>query len=196
LSRRWQWLSPLQRAVLILRDVLGFSARETAAVLETSAASVNSALRRARATLERRLPADPRSEAAPARLASDDASLLARFVRAWDDADVDGLVALLREDAILTMPPTPSWYAGRNAIATFFSNVFTGELGGRLRLAPTRANAQPAFAVYLRDPAGDEVHRAFALKVLTLRGGKIAAITGFGDPSLFPLFGLPAERTF
>jgi RNA polymerase sigma-70 factor (ECF subfamily) len=190
-----QCLSPLQRAVLILRDVLGFSAREAAAVLETSATSVNSALRRARATLERRLPADARSESALAQLASGEASLLARFVRAWDDADVDGLVALLREDAILTMPPTPSWYAGRRAIATFFSTVFAGELGGRLRLAPTRANGQPAFAVYLRDPAGD-VHRAFALKVLTLRSGEIAAITGFGDPSLFPLFGLPAERAF
>lgn len=190
-----QYLSPLQRAVLILRDVLDFSARETAAILEASVASVNSALQRARATLERRLPPEARSKEDAGPLASNEASLLARFVRAWDEADVDALVALLREDAILTMPPTPSWYAGRKAIAAFFSTVFAGELGGRLRLAPTRANGQPAFAVYRRDAQG-EVHRAFALKVLTLRGGEITAITGFGDPALFRLFGLPAARTF
>ena len=190
-----QYLSPRQRAVLILRDVLAFSARETAAALETSVASVNSALQRARATLDRELPVGTRRERAPGRLTSEERSLLARFVRAWDEADVGALVALLREDARLTMPPTPSWYAGREAIAAFFRTLFAGELGGRLRLAPTTANGQPAFAVYLRDPEGD-LHRAFAIKVLTLREGRIAEISGFANPSLFRPFDLAEARTF
>lgn len=185
-----QYLSPRQRAVLILRDVLGFSARETAAALETSVASVNSALHRARAALTDRLPDDGAQT-----LTSDDASLLDRYVRAWDEADVQGLVALLRDDAIMTMPPTPSWYAGRDAIGAFFATLFEGEFAGKLRVVPTRANRQPALAVYLRD-SSTGVHRPFAIKVLTLRGREIQAITGFADPSLFPLFGLPEVRSF
>jgi RNA polymerase sigma-70 factor (ECF subfamily) len=167
-----QRLSPGQRAALILRDVLGFSARETADILGTSVASVNSVLHRARAAAGagngRRAPA------------GDEAALVARYVEAWEAADVDGLVALLREDARMTMPPTPSWYLGRDAIGAFLADFFGRE---QTDLAPTRANRQPALAVYTRSGP-------LAVKVLTLDGGAIAAITGFTDPSLFPYFRL------
>jgi RNA polymerase sigma-70 factor (ECF subfamily) len=182
-----QFLSPRERSVLILRDALGFSARETAAVLGASLASVNSALARARATLAR----DPSLAAAEARsLPSEETMLVARYMRAWEAADVDGLVALLREDARMTMPPTPSWYAGREAIGAFFATFLASDLGLGSRLVPTRANGQPALAVYARrrdvsayDPVG--------IKVITVdEGGKIAAITGFTEAGLFRFFGL------
>jgi RNA polymerase sigma-70 factor, ECF subfamily len=188
-----QFLSARQRAVLILRDALGFSARETAAILETSPASVNSALGRARAALESR----PGLRLGPveAELVSDEAALLAGYMRAWEAADVDGLVALLREDVRMTMPPTPSWYLGREAIAAFFSVFLASELGAGSRLLPTRANTQPAFAVYSPGPAGSP-YRSVGVKVLTLEAGKIAAITGFTDPELFPIFGLSPVHEF
>ncbi len=117
--------------------------------------------------------------------------LLEQYLRAWEAGDSEALASLLREDAVLTMPPTPSWYLGRAAIAGFFKAVaFSGELGGRLRLVPTQANLQPALAIYRRDPDG--VFRAMAIKVLLIDGGLIREITGFVNPELFSAFGLLA----
>jgi len=185
-----QILPGRQRAVLILHDVLDWRAAEIAGLLDASVASVNSALQRARATLRKRFPAgapDAIDGRAPSQV---DRRLLDRYLHAWDAGDSHALAALLREDAILTMPPTPSWYLGRDAVALFFETAaFNGELGGRLRLVPSHANLQPAFAVYRRDPDG--VFRAMALQVLTVEAGLIRAITGFVNVSLFPAFGLP-----
>ncbi len=183
-------LSPGQRAVLILRDVLGFSARETAAMLDASLSSVNSALHRARAAIGS--TDGPRPTTDEDALAAEEAALVARYVQAWEAADVDALVALLREDARMTMPPTPSWYLGREAIGTFLSSFFGGEAGADTLLVPTRANRQPALAIYSRRSA--DFYRALAVKVLTVDGGKIAAITGFTDTTLFAFFGLPPDR--
>jgi RNA polymerase sigma-70 factor (TIGR02960 family) len=187
-----QLLSARERAVLILRDALGFSARETAAILDASLASVNSALARARAALagQSGVAAAEARQPRP----DDEATLVSRYVRAWEAADVDALVALLREDARMTMPPTPSWYAGREAIAAFFATFLASDLGAGSRLLPTRANGQPAFAVYGRD-GGFGIHHPLGIKVLTLdAAGKVGAITGFTDPALFPLLGLAPMR--
>ncbi len=183
-----QYLPPRQRAVLILRDVLGWSAAETANALKTTVTSVNSALQRARLTIKTKVPVA--EDVVPANGASHQ-GLLERYMKAWDEGDADGLAAMLAEDAIMTMPPSPSWYAGRAAIATFHARrVFSGPLRGRLHLVPVEANYQPAFAVYRDDPQTGR-REAFAIKVLTLRAGAVAWIAGFADPSLFPLFGLP-----
>lgn len=186
-----QHLPPRQRACLVLRDVLSWSARETAELLGTSVASANSLLQRARATMRARLPRH-RLEWTGAVEDAAERELLRRYLEAWERADVDELVSLLREDARLTMPPTPSWYQGRDAIRAFLSRFVFAERAQLRpeRLLPTRANRQPAFAAYARTEA-DPVHRAFALKVLTLEGGRIAAVSGFGYPELFSAFGLP-----
>ncbi len=188
-----QLLSPRQRAVLILHDVLDWRAAEVARLLDASVASVNSARQRARATLRDRFSAgapDTIDGHVPSQV---ERTLLDRYLQAWDAGDSNALAALLREDAILTMPPTPSWYLGRAAVARFFeTEAFNGELGGRLRLVPSQANLQPAFAVYRRDPDG--VSRAMALQVLTVDDGLIRVITGFVNPGLFPAFGLPPAR--
>ncbi|MGH3071450.1 MAG: RNA polymerase subunit sigma-70 [Gaiellaceae bacterium] len=186
-----QHLSPRQRAVLILRDALGFSARETAAMLESSLASVNGALHRARAAVERGGAQPGRREPTPAH---ERAALVRRYVRAWEAADIEALVALLREDARMTMPPTPSWYLGRAAIARFLAGFFAGEPGADTRLVATAANRQPALAVYSRGT--EDAYRPLAIKVLTIDRGRIAAITGFTDPSLFPFFDLAPVAHF
>jgi RNA polymerase sigma-70 factor (ECF subfamily) len=181
-----QYLPPRQRAVLLLREVLGFSAAETAGMLAATPASVNSALQRARTTLRARLPA---GDARPTP-AAEQADLVARYVRAWHAEDVPALVALLRADAHLAMPPTPSWYRGRDDIGVYLRRLFASPWGADLRVVSTGANRQPALAVYA--PAGDGGgHRPFAVKVLTVRNGLIAAVTGFVDPGLFDRFGLP-----
>jgi RNA polymerase sigma-70 factor (ECF subfamily) len=182
-----QHLPPRQRAVLLLRDVLGWTAPETAGLLDASVASVNSALQRARATIEQRTPSDrPSVQPAP-----DDRqrALLDRYVRAWEGADLDTFVALLREDAVLNMPPWPQWYRGRAAIRSMFAWAWQAA-GGPLRLVPTAANRQPAFALYHADPDGTTL-RAHGIWLLTLDGEAIAALTGFLDPRLFAAFGLP-----
>ena len=120
-------------------------------------------------------------------------ALVVRYVEAWEAADVEALVSLLREDARMTMPPTPSWYLGRDAIGTFFASFFASEAGTDTYLSPTRANRQPALAVYTRG-AATEPYRPLAVKVLTLDGDAIAAITGFTDPRLFGYFGLSSRR--
>lgn len=188
-----QHLPPRQRAVLLLRDALGWSAAETAGLLDTSVAAVNSALQRARATLAERLPAG--SAGAPAPPVDDrDRSLLERYVRAWETADLDGFVSLLREDAVMAMPPLPEWYSGREAVGAFFGWLLTARFPeqGAFRLVPTGANRQPAFGLYVRRGRGG-VWRPHTLQVLTLRDGMVAAITSFRSAAILAEFGLPPE---
>ena len=183
-----QRLPPRQRAVLVLRDTLGFRAREVAEILGTSEASVMSALHRARAAVDAELPG-PR-ERAPLPSSPAERELVARFTEAFEAGDVDGVVTLLTDDASLTMPPEPLEYRGPTAIARFLSTVPAGGRLDMFRLVATRANGQPAFACYLRDPQAPIAH-AYGLMVLTLSGDRIAAITGFPDTSVFAHFGLP-----
>jgi RNA polymerase sigma-70 factor (ECF subfamily) len=181
-----QLLPAQQRAVVILRDVLDFSAREVAGLLGTTEQAVTSALKRARATLQRELPPD--RPAAPAADSDVERELLGRLVRAFENADVEGLVALMAEDAWLRMPPVPLEYRGRELAGRFFAAVAFRD-GRRYRLVPARANGQPAFGVYLRQPS-TRLSRAFGLLVITLAGDRITAITRF-DNAVFPYFGLP-----
>jgi RNA polymerase sigma-70 factor (ECF subfamily) len=183
-----QRLPPRQRAVLVLRDVLGYPAAETADMLETSETSVNSALQRARSTLSSQLPGAGHDRA-PAPRSPVERKIIDRFVEAFESADIARLVALLTDDAWMTMPPEPLEYQGHAAIADFYlSRTWWGT--HTIRLVPTRANGQPAFGYYLEDPRAP-ISRAHGLIVLTLAGDKICAITRFGDNSLFPQFGLP-----
>jgi RNA polymerase sigma-70 factor (ECF subfamily) len=175
--------------VLVLRDVLGFRAAEVADILGGSEASVNSALQRARAAFETRLPAGDR-ERAPLPNSPRERELVGRFADAFESGDVDGIVALLTDDAWLTMPPVPLEYQGPAAIGKFLSTVPAGGALDRFRLVPTRANGQPAFGFYLKD-AQCPIARATGLLVLTLEGDGVSAITAFHDTSVFPLFGLP-----
>ena len=182
-----QHLPPQQRAVLVLRDVLGFRAGEVAEMLQTSEASVNSLLRRARAAFESRLPATGR-ERAPLPNSKLERDIVGRFANAIETGDADAVVALLTEDAWLTMPPEPYEYQGRVAISAFLRDR-TARRGAPL-LVPTRANTQPAFGCYFPSPQ-TEIARPYALLVLTLAGEEISAITWFGGSSVFPQFGLP-----
>jgi RNA polymerase sigma-70 factor (ECF subfamily) len=183
-----QHLPPQQRAVLVLRDVLGFRAAEAAETLETSEASVNSLLRRARAAFESRLPTIGR-ERAPLPNSKLEREIVGRFAETVENGDIDGMVALLTDDAWLTMPPLPHAYQGRDSIGEFLRGA-AERRGGPMRLVPTRANTQPAFGCYVPAPETD-VARAFALFVLTLDGDHISAITWFADSSLLRHFGLP-----
>jgi RNA polymerase sigma-70 factor, ECF subfamily len=185
-----QHLPPRQRAVLLLRDVLDWSAPEAAALLDTSVASVTSALQRARARLRLLLPDWPDRHSA-AEASEDERKLLERYVAAWNRADVAGLVALLREDAQMTMPPTPSWYLGREAIGTYLRrHVFGAAATGRMKLVPTAANRLPAAAAYQQEHEGGS-YRPFALMVLRVETGLVAQISGFVRPDLFGAFDLP-----
>ena len=177
-----QHLPPRQRAVLILCEVLRWSAAEVAVLLDSSTGAVTSALQRARATLS----ALPTS--APVELTPDLAGLLARYVAAFERYDVDALVRLLREDAVMDMPPYPLWLRGPADIAAWLLGPGSECRGSRL--VPTSANGQPAFGQYHPDPAGG--HRPWALVILTIRGDRIAGLSNFLDtPALFPAFGLP-----
>jgi RNA polymerase sigma-70 factor (TIGR02960 family) len=180
-----QLLPPRQRAVLILRDVLGFHASEAAGILQASEQSVASALKRARATLARQLP--PGQQMPPLPNSAAEQRLVARLTLAFEEADVDGIVALLTEDAWLTMPPVPLEYQGRELVARFFTLVF--RRGRRYRLIATRANGQPAFGVYVRDPHSEVLH-ANGLLVVTLAGDQVSMISRF-DNSVITRFGLP-----
>ena len=184
-----QRLPPRQRAVLVLRDVLGYPAAQAAGLLEVSEVSVNSALQRARATLAAQLPAAGR-DSAPAPRSARERELTSRFADAFEAADTERLVALLTGDAWLTMPPEPLEYQGHAAIAGFFqTRPFWGARVSRL--VPTRASGQPAFCYYRSGPDAPVAY-AHSLVVLTLAGDKICAITRFGDNGLFAHFGLPA----
>ncbi len=182
-----QLLPPRQRAVLILRDVLDWSAAETAAMLEMSVAAANSALQRARATLRRRLPGRP-SEWSGSEPSQEERLLLEAFIDAHERADAAAAAALARDDIRVTMPPHPWCFEGLEAIRPMLEEGLTGP--GEWRLVPTWANRQPTAASYLKAP-GDTEFRAFKLDVLRLEGGRIAEITTFGA-TLFPAFGLPA----
>jgi len=196
-----QHLPPRQRAVLILREVLGFSAAEVAEELDTTVASVNSAMQRARASLDERLP-DESQQAVARRLGDAELrEIVDRYVAAWEAGDVEAVVGMLAEDVVVTMPPMATWYAGRDAARVFLEEfafarrwsrdreVF--EAGVRdVRLVRTSANGQPALAAYNRDPEDGRL-RPYALQVLTLRGGLIAQVDGFVTPRHFPAFGLP-----
>jgi RNA polymerase sigma-70 factor (TIGR02960 family) len=182
-----QRLPPRQRAVLVLRDVLGFRAAEAAEMLDSSEVSVNSALQRARSALDGELPARDRDRA-PLPRSPRERDLVGRFVDAFESADVDRVVALLTDDAWLRMPPEPLEYQGHEAIARFFlSRRWWG--GQEVRMLPTRANGQPALGYYRAEPGAPVMHGQ-SLIVLTLEGDQISIITRFG-PSLFPRFGLP-----
>jgi len=185
-----QRLPPRQRAVLVLRDVLGFRAAEVAELIDSSEVSVNSALQRARAALDVELPRRDRDRA-PLPGSARERELVGRFVEAFENSDVDRIVELLTDDAWLTMPPEPLEYQGRTAIAEFYRFYRSHGWGARTaRLVPTRANGQPAFGYYVRD-AACPIMRATGLVVLTLRDDGISAVTRFGDTGLLPLFGLP-----
>jgi RNA polymerase sigma-70 factor (ECF subfamily) len=194
-----QHLAPRQRAVLILREVLGFSAAEVAEALDTTVASVNSAMQRARATVDEKLPAE--SQQTTLRMLGDDdvRELAERYADAWERGDVEGIVSMLAEDAVIAMPPMATWFAGRDGVSTFlkdfaFAQRWSGERfeagDRRVRVVPVRANGQLAFGTYRWD---DGVFRPQAIQVLALRGREIVDITGFIAPGAFAAFGLPEE---
>ena len=187
-----QLLPPRQRAVLLLRDVLAFSAPETARILGVSQPSVNGALQRARSTLEAHQASGRLRQAQPPAPRAERA-LADRFTAAWHACDIPALVSVLAEDCLLTMPPAPMAYRGRDAISAFFSVVPAGGDLSEIRLVPTRANGQPAVAAYMRD--GDTA-QAYGIMVLTAHAGLIGEITGFADPGLFPLFGLRKQAAW
>jgi RNA polymerase sigma-70 factor (ECF subfamily) len=187
-----QHLPPRQRAVLILRDVLGWPAKQTAALLEGSVASTNSALQRARATLRDHLPERRLDWAPSARPTARERAVLRRYMDAVERADLAAVAELLARDVRTTMPPYPVWFQGRDAVlAALAASWDSGspEYVGRFRMVPTGANHQPALAAYVRAPGGP-AYRAFALAVLRIEDERIAEITAFHDPGLFPAFGL------
>ena len=181
-----QVLPPRQLAVLILRDVLGYHANEVADMLDSTVESVNSALKRARAGLQRRRPPTDEREPAPAPDSPAEQALVAKFVRAYESGDLDALVALLTDEISFSMPPIPLEYQGRDVVARLFASIFRS--GRRVDLVPTRANGQLAFGAYLRASTG--IRHGTGLFVLTLTGDRICAFTRF-DHSVLPWFGLP-----
>jgi RNA polymerase sigma-70 factor (ECF subfamily) len=181
-----QILPPRQVAVVVLRDVLGFRAIEVAAMLDSTVDSVNSALKRARATLAEKLWSSRDPQAAPSGLASSEDLIVGRFVAAYESSDLDSLVALLTDDVFVSMPPLPFEYKGPEAAARFFAGIFAS--GRRFELVPTRANGQPALGAYVRGPDGTS-HGA-GLFVLAVDGDRISAMTRF-ENTVFPWFGLP-----
>jgi RNA polymerase sigma-70 factor, ECF subfamily len=184
-----QHLPATQRAVLIVRDVLGFSARESAELLDTTVQSVNSALRRARDAVDARLPAQ--SQQATLRALGDDGvrQVVERYMDALERGDVDTIVGMLAEEASWSMPPCPEWYRGHEAITGF---LVEGPFRERWRHVPAQANGQPAVGCYRWD-ADRGAYVAAVLDVLTLDGGRIAAVTAFVTPDVFRRFGLPEE---
>jgi RNA polymerase sigma-70 factor (ECF subfamily) len=194
-----QHLPARQRAALILFDVLGFSAAEVAETLDTTVAGVNSALQRARKTVDEKLP--DQSQQAALRAIGDDElrELVEAYADAWERGDVDAIVGMLTEDAAITMPPMATWFRGRDAVRVFLAEWAFAQTwaetrfvpGDRnVRLVPAHASGQPAFASYRWD---GEAFRPMALQVLTFRDGRIDEIAGFVTPSLFAAFGLPAS---
>jgi RNA polymerase sigma-70 factor (TIGR02960 family) len=181
-----QVLPDRQRAVLILREVLGYHANEVADMLDSTVESVNGALKRARASLQRRLPPIGEGEPPPAPDSRAERALLAKFVRAWESGDVDALVALLTADVSVSMPPIPLEYHGRDAVARFCASLMRRRSHD---LVPTRANGQPAFGAYVRAPTCG-IRHGTGLFVLTLAGDRICAMTRF-EGSVLRWFGLP-----
>jgi RNA polymerase sigma-70 factor (TIGR02960 family) len=180
-----QLLAPRQRAALILTDVLGFSAREVAEMLDTTELAIYGAVKRARVTLARQMP---KAEPPPLPRSPGEKTILDRLVRAWEECDTNALVALLTDDAWLRMPPSPLGYHGKETIKGWFATIAFDE-GRRFRLVPTRANGQPAFGIYLFSPLSRVAH-AFGLVVVTLAGDRVSAITAF-ESGVMARFGLP-----
>jgi RNA polymerase sigma-70 factor (ECF subfamily) len=192
-----QLLPPRQRAVLILSDVLDWRASEIAHLLEVSVSAVTSALHRARVTLMKHYHTDEQEMVWASHVDEETSTLLSRYVHAWETDDVAGIVALLKEDAILSMPPFPSWYRGCEAIRAILTSAPLGSgKRGQWRLYPTSANAQPAFAFYRAVPS-QNTYQAFGIQILTLDGSvpskQIAEMTIFKSPSLVTSFGLPLQ---
>jgi RNA polymerase sigma-70 factor (ECF subfamily) len=188
-----QRLAPRQRAVLVLRDVVGWTANEVAESLGDSVASVNSALQRAREALER--PQGESEGSVRTSLTPDEESLLERLVQAWEHGDPDGVAALLRHDVVFHMPPLPTWYRGRDAVAAGLRHrILAGDARGRFRFLRSAANGQPTLAAYIQDPQTGE-HRPFGLLVLSVAGDEITQVALFSGASLFGRFGLPATLT-
>jgi RNA polymerase sigma-70 factor (TIGR02960 family) len=185
-----QTLPSRQLAVLILRDVLGFHADEVAGMLDSTTDSVNSALKRARASLHRQ-PALTGHEPPPALGSPAEEALVAKFVAAFESADLDALVALLTDDVFVSMPPMPFEYLGRDAVTRFFATLFA--TGRKTHLMPTRANGQPAFGCYVRTPDGQGP--GTGMFAVTLSGDRISAMTRF-EGSVLPWFGLPPHITW
>jgi RNA polymerase sigma-70 factor (TIGR02960 family) len=181
-----QLLPPRQLAVLVLRDVLGFHAGEVASMLRVSVESVNSLLKRARASLQRRQQSHAGREAPPAAGSPAEDRVVATFARAWESADIDTLIALLTDDVFVAMPPEPFGYEGRELVGRYCARQFGA--GRRFDLIPARANGQPAFGAYLRGPDG--TRHATGFYVLTLAGDCICGMTRF-EASVLPWFGLP-----
>jgi RNA polymerase sigma-70 factor (ECF subfamily) len=179
-----QLLPPKQRAALLLIDVVGWGPQETASLLETSVAAVNSLLQRARRKVEAR-------DEEPRMPASDEAALLGRYITAWESGDLDAFTDLLAEDAVFSMPPQPEWYVGRAAIRQAIDRILAHR-PRHYRMVPSRANGDPAVAMYVCEPPG-LVYRAAAICVFTFRHGTIARMTRFGSPALFPHFNLPEQ---
>jgi RNA polymerase sigma-70 factor (ECF subfamily) len=189
-----QRLPPRQRAVLVLRDVLAFRASEVAEMLGVTEVSVNRMLQRARQTVDREVrPGE--LEAAPLPDSPQERELVSRFANAFQAGDIKGVVTLLTDDALLTMPPEPLEFQGPAAISGFLSTVPAAGALERFVLVPTRANGQPAFGCYLRHWHSPIAH-AYGLMVLTLRGDRVSAITGFADTAVFASFGLPLVASF
>jgi RNA polymerase sigma-70 factor, ECF subfamily len=188
-----QHLPARQRAVLILRDVLGFSARETAEVLETTPVSIDSALQRAHRTVDERLPSQ--SQQRTLRLLGDGelSRLVERYMAAWEKNDVDAMVTMLVADARLVMPPLPSWFSGRDQVAAFLRGYLLRR-AEEWRLIPTTANGQPAVAAYVWNEQAD-AFVPHCMNVLTLRGGRIEEIAAFLDADLFARFNLATTIT-
>ncbi len=192
-----QILPARQRAVLILKDVMDWPASEIADLLDTTTSSVNSALHRARVTLTKNYHGEKAQVFAAKDTDEQTRKLLEKYMHAWQSADVNGLVALLKKDAALSMPPSPSWYAGRESIGMFAANtvfanegmLFPGTAPGRWKLLPVRANGQAGVAVYQRMENGE--YHPFGVHVLTCNKDQISQITCFIDPSLPARFGLP-----
>jgi RNA polymerase sigma-70 factor (TIGR02960 family) len=181
-----QTLPPRQLAVLVLRDVLGFRASEVAGMLDSTVESVTSALKRARATLQSRRLTGIDRDPPPAAGSAAEGAIVAKFVAAWESADLGALVALLTDDVFMSMPPMPFEYEGRDVVGRFCAVLFGG--GRRFDLVPTRANGQPAFGAYVRTPDGPS--HGVGLYVVTLAGDRICAMTRF-ENGVLPSFGLP-----
>lgn len=186
-----QHLPPQQRAVLIMRDVLGFSAREVAENMETTVASVNSALQRAHRTVEERLPVRSQQATPPSPWRRAHQHSRKNYVAAWENADVEALVTMLAEDVTMAMPPYPAWWRGRDELLAAVTRPGS-PFYARWRYLPARANGQLAFGGYVWDQA-EGVFAPNALGVLALEGDRVTQMIGFATPSLFALFGLPAQ---
>jgi RNA polymerase sigma-70 factor (ECF subfamily) len=180
-----QLLPPRQLAVLVLRDVLGFRASEVSEMLDTTTESVTSALRRARAGLQRHHAAETGRELSPPASSAAEGALIARFTRAYEAGDLDALIALLTDDVFMSMPPVPLEYEGRDAVGGFLALLFAKR---RFRLVPTRANGQPAFGLYV--PGPDGLRHGTGIIVLTVVGDRVGAVSHF-ENSLLRWFGLP-----